>query len=165
MAEKNQKELRNCGLYITGVDLEGHEDHLGKNVMVYFHNHSPAGPPIVLLPNKNAHNRWSFQEHGHLIEDSSYINAMKPIPPEGFYQLKQHLHLDKEKVLPEHTIVQLGYTRTGEPILFLPTLNELNLTFPATGFRWDDPKVIFESISDKPLHVLNLPAPEAQTLH
>jgi len=165
MAENPNQEHRNCGLYITGLALEGHEDHLGENVMVYFHNHSTAGPPIVLLPDTNTHNRWKFQEQGHLIEDQAYIGAMKPLPAEGFYQLKQHLHLDKEKVLPEHTIIQLGYTRTGGPILFLPTLNDLNLTFPATGFRWDDAKVIFESISDEPLHVMNLPALEAETLH
>ena len=165
MADTNDTEYPNCGLYITGLGLEGHEDHLGKGVMVYFHNHSEAGPPLVLLPSTNTNNRWTFQNQGHLIQDDGFINAMTAIPPEGFYRLQQHLHIDQNKTIPEQALVQLGYTRTGEPILFVPSLEGPNLSFPKTGFRWEDPQVIFGSLAKDALRILNIPAPEAQTLH
>jgi hypothetical protein len=165
MTKSVEKEYPDCGLYITGSGLPGHEEHLGEGLMVYFHNHSPDGPPIVLLPNENANNRWSFQENGHLVQDDSFIGALKPIPPEGFYRLRQHLHVDEEKVLPEQALVQLGYSRTGEPILFVPTLDGSSLNFPGTGFRWKNPRVVFESIAQETLRVLDLPAPEASMMH
>ena len=165
MAEQADTEYPPCGLYITGAGLEGHEEHLGKGVMVYFHNHSQAGPPIVLLPNTNTNNRWTFQNQGHLVQDATFITSLKAIPAEGFYRLQHHLHIDQNKTIPEEALVQLGYTRTGEPILFIPALNGANLSFPETGFRWENPQVIFEAIAKNALRVLNIPAPEAQTLH
>ncbi len=165
MSESQEKEYPDCGLYLTGTGLDGHEDHLGEGVMIYFHNHSEAGPPLVLLPSANTNNRWTFQDNGHLIQDDDFIKSMKAIPAEGFYHLHQHLHIDENKSIPEQALVQLGYTRTGEPILFVPSLDGANLTFPQTGFRWENPQVIFEAIAKDALRVLNLPAPEAQTLH
>lgn len=165
MTETEEQEYPDCGLYITGQGLDGHEDHLGEGVMIYFHNHSETGPPIVLLPDTNTNNRWAFQDQGHLIEDKKFISSMKAIPSEGFYRLQHHLHIDQNKTIPEQALVQLGYTRTGEPILFVPSLEGSSLSFPKTGFRWENPQVIFESIAKDALRVLNLPAPEAQTLH
>ena len=39
-----------CGLYRTTKPLPDHEDEIGENTLVYFHNHSDSGLPVVVAP-------------------------------------------------------------------------------------------------------------------
>jgi hypothetical protein len=104
-------------------------------MLVYFHNHSQQGPPLLLLPASNTHNRWSFHEKGYLIRDPSYVSSLTPLLDEGLYILTEPIYLSRDEFIPEDTLVQLGYNRPGEPILFLAKFSENAITFPNSGLK------------------------------
>ena len=122
-----------CGLYRTTIP----RGELEASQLVYFHNHSDQGPPIVQLPASNQHNRWSFHKEGMLVEDDKYIDSLEALKPEGLYIVTEHFHPDEERVVAENSLVQLGYNRGAEPILFFPTSAEGSngLVFPAKGMK------------------------------
>ena len=126
-----------CGLYRTTEDLVEHPNSVGPNLLVYFHNHSDQGPPMVALPDANAHNRWRFKKAGFSIERRSYIDSLVPLKPEGLYRLRGHFHPDDERVVAANSLVQLGYNRAAEPILFFPKVieGENGFVFPVQGMR------------------------------
>lgn len=130
-----QEKLPACGLYRTTEPLPGKEQWVRENLLVYFHNHSQQGPPLILLPASNNQNRWSFHEKGYLIRDAHYIAALQPLKPEGLYVLSQPIYLSRDEFIPEQTLVQLGYTRSADPILFLAKFAENTITFPASGLK------------------------------
>lgn len=130
-----------CGIYRTGRPLPGDEEHLPSGRLVYFHNHSDAGPPIVCCPDENHQNRWRFQLDGHVVEDPDFIAALEPLLAEGLYVLKQHLHLSETEVLPDRTLVQLGYNRNAEPILFPGRFEKNSIHFPSSGYGFDTIKI------------------------
>lgn len=126
-------DLPPCGLYKTGVPLPGDEAHLPAGKLVYFHSHSDQGPPVVCCPENNQHNRWRFQQQGHVVDDPVFLAALEPLLPEGLYAIKAHVHISKEELLPERTLVQLGYDRDATPILFPGRFSENSIVFPPTG--------------------------------
>jgi len=65
-----------CGLYKTTEPLPNKEEWVREDLLVYFHNHSQQGPPLLLLPASNAHNRWSFHEKGYLVRDPSFVSTL-----------------------------------------------------------------------------------------
>lgn len=131
-----------CGLYRTTVALPGHESQVASDRLVYFHNHSEQGPPLVLMPQSNTHNRWTFHDRGYLVESPEFIRALVPLRPEGYYVIRDHLHLSREEILPERTLVQLGYNREAEPILFVARFEENLIRFPDRGYRVNGPAVL-----------------------
>ena len=110
--------LPECGLYKTTKPLPGHETKVPAGVIVYFHNHSDSGLPQVLTPDHNVHNRWHF--HGPAIEfrGLAWADTLKRLPDEGFFMLKKELAFDGGK-WPKGALVQLGYTKEGQAILFI----------------------------------------------
>ncbi len=128
-------KLPPCGLYKTTVPLPGKEEWVRENLLVYFHNHSQQGPPLVLLPAANANNRWSFHDKGYLIRDGDYVDSIVAVMPEGYYTLSEAIYLSHDEMIPELTLVQLGYNRAADPILFLAEYEPSSITFPASGLK------------------------------
>jgi hypothetical protein len=125
-----------CGLYRTTRPLPEHEEAVPAGVLVYFHNHSDSGLPVVIAPDHNVLNRWHFHGTGIPFRGLSYADSLERIPEEGFYMLRKPLEFEGGS-WPKATLVQLGYTRTGEPILFIAqqrsTLQENDLWFSDRG--------------------------------
>ena len=138
MADPTTEGLPKCGLYRTGLALAGQEEQVGAGRLVYFHNHSEQGPPLVLLPRANTNNKWDFGSRGVLVNDSEFIEQLVPLMAEGYYTLSEHLHVSKEEVLPTKTLVQLGYNPKGEPIVFVGRFEHNSIHFPEKGFRFGD---------------------------
>jgi hypothetical protein len=128
--------LPDCGLYLTTKPLPGYEEQVPAGLLVYFHNHSDSGLPQVLTPDHNIYNRWHF--HGPAIEfrGLSWADSLRKIAQEGFYTLRKELSFEGGK-WPKSTLVQLGYTRGGDPILFIARvrtrLDENDLWFSDKG--------------------------------
>lgn len=103
--------------------------------LVFFHNHSQEGWPLVLMPAHNESNRWTFHERGYLVRDAAWTQSLEKLKPEGFYRLSEHFHLSEEQVVSKHALAQLGYNREAQPILFFPKLDEEAnaLIFPERG--------------------------------
>ncbi len=128
-------KLPPCGLYKTLAPLPGKEEWVREHLLVYFHNHSQQGPPLLLLPATNQHNRWTFHDKGYLIRDTSYAQQLSPLMDEGLYVLTEPIYLSRDEFIPEETLVQLGYNRSADPILFLARFTESGIDFPASGLK------------------------------
>ena len=128
--------LPDCGLYRTTKPLPGHEEKVPAGTLVDFHNHSDSGLPTVTAPDHNVHNRWHF--HGPPIEfrGLAWASSLEKLPPEGFFTLRKELTFDGGK-WPKGALVQLGYNRQGDPILFIARvrsrLEENDLFFSDRG--------------------------------
>lgn len=131
------EETRVCGLYRTAMALAGHAESVGPNLLVMYHNHSDEGPPLVLLPDRNTNNRWRFQTEGFLVRDSEFLDSMVALKREGVYRLREHFHPDAGRVVAANALVQLGYNREADPILFFPSRDEQtnSLHFPDKGMK------------------------------
>ena len=130
-----------CGIYRTGIALGGKEEQVPEGRLVMFHNHSEQGPPLVLLPESVTANKWSFHTGGFLVEDEEFIEKMISLPAEGLYILKDHIHVTKQDIIPDRTLVQLGYNGKGEGILFPGHFEENSITFPEKGYRFNSDKI------------------------
>src|SRR5690242_10698146 len=134
----SKNRLPDCGLYRTTKALPGHEERIPAGSLVYFHNHGENnGPlPTVIPPDHNVHNRWHF--HGPPIEfrGLSWAESLERVNPEGFYTLRKDLTFDGGK-WPKGSLVQLGYTKNADPILFIARvrarLDENDLFFSDKG--------------------------------
>ena len=153
---------RPCGLYRTTAPLPGREDKLGAGQLVFYHNHSEQGSPLVLTPHASTDNRWEFHTKGWLVDDPGWPATLEPLQPEGYYVLTQHVHLARhEEVLPERTLVQLSYDRGGRVILFPARLEGRTIRFPERGFGFGDD--VFERL--EPAGFLVATAKVGPTLH
>jgi hypothetical protein len=136
MAEPSKPSLPACGLYRTTKPLAGHEATFPAGTLVYFHNHSDSGLPQVLAPDHNIHNRWHFHGPGVSVRGLSWTETLQKMPEEGFYVLRREHSVD-DVTWPKGTLVQLGYTREAEPILFIAQvrsrLEENDLFFSERG--------------------------------
>jgi hypothetical protein len=125
-----------CGLYRTTKPLPEHEADVPAGMLVYFHNHSDSGLPVVIPPEHNVLNRWHFHGAGIPFRGLSWADSLVKLPPEGFYMLRKGLDFDGGQ-WPKATLVQLGYTRNADPILFIgqlrATLEENDLWFSDRG--------------------------------
>ena len=155
-----------CGIYVTTVALSGKEKAVPVGCMVYFHHHSQEGPPIVLLPKANHHNRWTFNTQGYLVEGVSaraFIEGLKALPKEGLYLCAQAIQLTNG-VLPARTLVQLGYNRRGEPILFPARSKGNGFEFPERGFRFASTDVL-ERLEPANFKIPGPPKSQQRVLH
>ncbi len=107
-----------CGLYRTTKPLPEHESTIPAGVLVYFHNHSDAGLPVVIAPDHNVMNRWHFHGNGIPFRGLSWADSLVKLPSEGFYMLRKGLDFEGGS-WPKGTLVQLGYTQSADPILFI----------------------------------------------
>ena len=115
-----QSNLPPCGLYKTLTEISVQEGKLNADLLVSFHNHSDQGLPIILLPEKNEHNRWIFQKKGYLLKNQNWARILEPLKQEGLYRCSERFSTNESEVVAENTLVQLGYTAKAEPILFFP---------------------------------------------
>jgi hypothetical protein len=124
--------------------MPGREEQVPAGVLVYFHNHSQQGRPVVLLPATNANNAWTYHDRGYLVPDDAWLGTLTALLPEGFYVTDSHVHAPGRS-LPARSLVQLGYNRQGEPILFAARRVGNTLDFPLRGMRFQD-RGIFERL-------------------
>src|ERR1700733_1973589 len=110
--------LPDCGLYRTTKPLPDHEGAVTAGLLVYFHNHSDSGLPVVMLPDHNVLNRWHFHGAGIPFRGLAWADSLVKLPNEGFYVLRKALEFEGAS-WPKSTLVQLGYTKTGDAILFV----------------------------------------------
>lgn len=108
---------------------------------------------MILLPATNANNRWSFHDKGYLIRELGYIDSLQPVKDEGFYVLKEPIYLSRDEFIPEETLVQLGYNRAADPILFLAKFNDDSILFPNSGLKCT--AEIFDMLSEVNFRVPN----------
>jgi hypothetical protein len=150
--------LPDCGLFRTTKPLPGHEEEIPAGILVYFHNHSDSGLPVVVAPEHNVHNRWHFHGAGIPFRGLSWADSMVQLPVEGFYMLRKALSFEGGD-WPKGALVQLGYTRNADPILFIAQaraqLEENDLFFSNSGVG-----ITREQLAMlEPLHVFVEPAP------
>ena len=121
-----------CGLYRTTRAVAG----VPADRLVYFHNHGDPGPGIY-APERWVHNRAQFSKQGHTLPDDDDGGGLEALPAEGLYRVtSSFVCCEKEcrRFEPE-TLVQLGYTGEGAPIVFLPQLGPDGVTLPARGTK------------------------------
>ena len=155
--------LPRCGLYRTTKPVPGHEEEVPAGYLIYFHNHSAEGPPLVLLPEHNKNNKWRFHDRGYLVDDRAYLTTLQPLQREGFYRLRDHFHPTTQQIVNRNALVQLGYNRYAEPILFFPTRDskDNSLRFPLQGIKIR--QHIYELL--EPLDVRGPHVPDPPTIH
>lgn len=129
------ENLPPCGLYRTTQPLPGKEQWVRAGMLVYFHNHSQQGPPLLLLPAENRANRWVFHEKGYLIREPGFAETLEPLEDEGLYVLGEPIYLSRDEFIPDNTLVQLGYNRSADPILFLGQFEDNTIFFPDSGLK------------------------------
>ena len=110
--------LPECGLYRTTKPLPEHEAEVPANVLVYFHNHSDSGLPVVIMPDHNVHNRWHFHSAGIPFRGLAWADSLTKVLPEVFYSLRRAFQFEGGE-WPKASLVQLGYTKVADPILFI----------------------------------------------
>ena len=130
-----QENLPPCGLFRTTEPLPSKEQWVRAGMLVYFHNHSQQGPPLLLLPAENKENRWVFHEKGYLIREPGYVETLEQLKGEGLYVLSEPIYLSREEFIPEDTLIQLGYNRSADPILFLGQFEDNTVFFPDSGLK------------------------------
>jgi hypothetical protein len=154
---KPKSLLPECGLFRTSKPLPENAEQIGAGVLVYFHNHSDSGLPVVIAPDHNVHNRWHFHGAGIPFRGLSWADSLVKLPAEGFYMLRKALPFQGGE-WPRGALVQLGYTRTADPILFIAQaraqLQENDLFFSDNGV----PMAIEQLAALEPLHVFVEPA-------
>ena len=109
------------GIYKTTKFLPGNEAEIAPNMLVLIRTDGEFAPASVLKPIRNENNVWRFGMPGIHIPATSlnWGETLVKVPHEGFYRLtREHSFGDEGKWL-KNAIVQLGYTRSGEPILFI----------------------------------------------
>ena len=135
-------QTRDCGLYRAPRALPGNESLVPAGSLVYFHNHSSNNSPLpsVIPPDHNIHNRWHFHMEGAIenIRSPSWVESLEKVPDQRFYTLRRELTFEGGS-WPRGAIVQLGYTKSAEPILFIASvrasLQENDLFFSDRGVR------------------------------
>jgi len=161
---KNQ--TRECGLYRATKSLPGHEEQVPANTLVYFHNHSSNNGPLpsVIPPDHNVHNRWHFHAETAIenVRSPSWVDSLEKMPNQDFYTLRRELPFDGGS-WPKGSIVQLGYTRAAEPILFIARVrtslaeNDLFFSDKGVGIKREqlsllEPAVIYSEPGDGSEH-------------
>ncbi len=125
-----------CGMYRTTKPLPEHETDVPAGTLVYFHNHSDSGLPVVIVPEHNVMNRWHFHGAGIPFRGLTWADSLQKVLPEGFYMLRKGLEFEGGS-WPKGTLVQLGYNREAEPILFIgqvrATMEENDVFFSDRG--------------------------------
>src|ERR1700722_17639642 len=128
--------LPDCGLYRTTKPLPEHEGEIPAGTLVYFHNHSDSGLPVVIAPEHNVHNRWHFHGAGRPFRGMSWAESLVKLPGEGFYSLRKAMSFEGGE-WPKGALVQLGYNKNADPILFIgqvrAQLDENDLWFSDRG--------------------------------
>ncbi|MDH5493781.1 MAG: hypothetical protein OEY14_17655, partial [Myxococcales bacterium] len=97
---------------------------------------------FVVRPEENLNNRWFWKEPTVPLTDAAWGATLERLPPEGFYTLPETLPLEGGGRWLQNALVQLGYNRSGQAIIFVAerreTREENALFFGSKGVRIDD---------------------------
>lgn len=109
------------GIYKTTKFLPENESTVAPNLLILIRTDAEFAPASVLLPVQNVQNQWRFQMPGVKVPKVSYGwgESLIKLPHEGFYRLTREFKFGDSGRWLANAIVQLGYTRAGEPILFI----------------------------------------------
>ncbi len=109
------------GIYKTTKYLPEHEAQVGPNQLVLIRTDGEFAPASVLLPVRNEHNQWQFGMPGIKIPPTSlnWAESLEKVPHEGFYRLLEEFSFGDTGKWLVNAVVQLGYTREADPILFI----------------------------------------------
>lgn len=131
-----------AGLYRTTVSYPLREQELPGGALVYVGNPVNGGVRFVVRPGRNERNRWFWGEPTFPLDDAQWESTLIALPAEGFYSLPETITLDGGGRWLENAIVQLGYNRTAEPLLFIAQWHDGGtdnaLTFSDRGIRIED---------------------------
>lgn len=127
------------GLHRTTRALEGEERSVPLDRLVFL---LPRAAHVDLfVPERGAHNRWHFPGPPFVVRDTVWLDSLVPLRPQGHYFLSSPLAFDGG-TWPARALVQLGYSRLGEPMLFLAQLRAERrdnvLQFGGEGVRVND---------------------------
>ncbi|MCA9689111.1 MAG: hypothetical protein KC636_05835 [Myxococcales bacterium] len=109
------------GIYKTTQFLPKHEATIGPDQLVLIRTDGEFAPASVLLPVQNLNNQWRFQMPGVKVPTTArtWGDSLIKLPHEGFYRLTREFTFGDTGRWLKNAIVQLGYTRAAEPILFI----------------------------------------------
>jgi len=109
------------GIYKSSEYLPGHEAQVGPDQLVLIRTDGEFAPASVLLPIRNENNQWRFQMPGIKIPPTSqsWGESLVKLRHEGFFRLTREFTFGESGKWIENAIVQLGYTKKAEPILFI----------------------------------------------
>ncbi len=127
-----------CGLYRTSANIGS----VSAGHLVYFHNHGDPGPGIY-LPETWRCNRAVFRRSGIPLPDAATAETLVPLAAEGFYRVEREFTCCEKRCVtfaPE-LLVQLGYNRHAEPIVFQPIWTDAGLSIPETGQKIDADRI------------------------
>ena len=110
-------ELPAAGLFRTTLPHPNNPQAVRERMLVYFSPKSDQGPPIVLLPERQQGQIWSFGTKGVLVEDHAWAQSLVALRPQGYYTLAGDLIVGPGQRLPDGLLVLLTYTRAGEPVI------------------------------------------------
>ncbi len=135
MANDTTGQVR-CGLYRTTLDIEG---KLEAGTLVYYHNHGDPGPGLY-PPEGWQHNKAVFSKTGLLLPSPEWEQTLVPLPAEGFYHVIEPFYCCEQQCrrFERGTLVQLGYNRRADPILFVPIWTFRGLQLPKRGTKIDE---------------------------
>lgn len=143
-------ELPPCGVYRTTQKI----GEIDAGRLVYFHNHGNPGPGLY-FPESWSHNRAKWAANGYTLPKGFDVRALKPLPAEGFYRVKQSFHCCEKKCVqfePDQ-MLQLGYNGAGRAIVFVPEYIAGAIGVPERGTVIDDSTLT---------HLVQLKFPERQ---
>ncbi|MCC6644496.1 MAG: hypothetical protein IT374_02865 [Polyangiaceae bacterium] len=128
------------GLYRTTRALAGEERALGPERLVFA---LPRPPRVdIFLPERSLHNRWRFPGPPFAVHDAEWLASLSPLRPQGHYVLAREVRFDGG-AWPARALVQLGYSRLAEPMIFLAQLRgerrDNALHFGDEGVALSDP--------------------------
>lgn len=134
--------LPDPGLYRTTKPYPGHEEEIPAGALVYVGKNSDTGVTFVVRPGSNRRNRWYWGEPTIPLRSTVWAQTLKSLPAEGFYTLPQDVEVGDGGKWIKNAIVQLGYNREGQGIIFVAELHESEerniLTFSDRGMVVDD---------------------------
>ena len=109
------------GIYKTTQAFPGHESQIPANLLILIRTDGEFAPASVLVPVRNLNNQWRFQLPGVKITKTTlgWGESLVKLPREGFYRLTREFSLGESGHWPPHAIVQLGYNRSADPIVFI----------------------------------------------
>ena len=127
-----------CGIYKTSAPIGS----VAAGHLVYFHNHGDPGPGIY-LPETWEMNRAVFRESGYTLPDEGSAQSLEPLAAEGLYRVVSEFTCCEKRCVtfPQELLVQLGYNRHAEPILFRPVWAQAGLMFPEQGQMIDADRI------------------------
>jgi len=133
--ENDMEGLPECGLYRTTV---ASIDGILADRLVYFHNHGSPGPGVY-YPDDWVDNRAVFSGKGYQIPSPDFARTLRPLPAEGFYYVANPFFCCAKECREFRAgeLVQLGYNRFGQPILFMPGYRASRFELPKKGVTVD----------------------------